>query len=122
MLAEDISIETTISQFLPGVPAAALTLTGRRLELDGGACLSASGRIATSPIEDQKLPAFDGRLECRNGQLHAIFASAGDAYSFSVAIDLTAKTPSSKVINANPATSLWLAAMGIPVAAPEVAP
>ncbi|MDP3492655.1 MAG: type II secretion system protein N [Hyphomonadaceae bacterium] len=122
MIAEDIAITTTVSRFLPSLPAAALTLTGGRLELDGGACLSAGGQIATSPMDDQKLPAFDGRLECRNGQLHAIFASAGDAYSFSLAIDLAAKTSSIKVISANPAASLWLAAMGVPVAAPEVAP
>lgn len=116
---ENATAEMALAAVLPGAPAGArVTLSDGSISLDGERCVSANGKIATDAIPAQGVPAFDGRLECRDGSLLVTAASIDGAHQITIRMSLNAEAQPA-VTEASPATQLWLAALGVPVGAPE---
>lgn len=113
-----IAADMSLASIVPGAPAnSRIHLSEGSIKLDGDRCVSANGKIATDAIPTQGVPPFDGRLKCQDGSLFVVAASGDGAHQVTIRMGLN-QTANPTVTEASPATQLWLAALGIPVAAP----
>lgn len=116
---EDVMAVVGLTSVLPGAPAGArLTLDNGAIALRGDQCVSASGRITTDAVASQSVPAFEGQLACKDGQVFATAASADGLHRLTIKMGLSGEAARPVVTEASAATQLWLAALGIPVASP----
>jgi len=117
---DGIAASMDLAALFSGAPAnKRLLLTDGSLTLKGERCISARGKIATDAIPAQGVPAFDGRLECRQGQVYATAVSADGLHSLTIRLEMTEHDGHPSVIQASAATQIWLASLGIPVGPPE---
>jgi hypothetical protein len=118
-VAERITASMDLAAVLPGAPAGArLRLDHGSITLKGDRCVSASGTINVNAVPTQAMPAFNGGLDCSGGALTASVASADSLHKLTLQVALSANSRP-VVTQASAASQLWLAAMGIPIAAPE---
>lgn len=116
---EDIAASVELATILPGAPAGArVRLDDGSIALEGDRCVSASGKVATDAAPAHGVPAFDGRLDCRDGQISVTVSSSDGVHQLTMRMAPGANTRP-VVTEASAATQLWLAALGIPIAATE---
>ena len=106
------------SIFSQALPAAMLRLTDVSLTLEGQSCRSAAGRVTTDEIKSIGVPSLDGTVACEKGQLLLSLASSNKSQSLKIAIDIAAAAPKADVVEADAATTIWLATMGISLPEP----
>lgn len=113
---ENIVGAVDLAAILPNAPPnARMKIDDGKITVDDHRCVTASGNVSTDAIPAQGLPAVVGQLECRDGHIIAMATSADRLHHLTIRISLSADTRPA-VIEASPATQLWLAALGIPVA------
>ncbi|OYX49988.1 MAG: hypothetical protein B7Y90_05680 [Alphaproteobacteria bacterium 32-64-14] len=122
-VVENVTASADLAALLPGALAGVhLDIREAGITLDGGWCVAAHGEVAIDAIPAQGVPAFDGRLACRNGLIESVLASPDGLHRLTISMTAGASDADPVVTEASPATQLWLAALGIPFMSPEVAP
>lgn len=107
-----------LSRLFPQAPSGAmLQLTDGALNIEGSSCRGAKGRVTTDEIKTQRLPGLEGTVTCEKGGLIVSLASLDGSHNLKLAVDIGAAMPAALIVDADPATMAWLAAMEIPVAA-----
>ena len=122
-VVDDVTATSDLAALLPGALAGVhLAIREAGITVDGGRCVEAHGAVAIDAIPAQGVPAFDGRLACRNGRIETALASADELHRLTISMAAGASDTDPVVTEASPATQLWLAALGIPFTPPEAAP
>jgi len=114
---EDVSGNIRLSSiFSQAPPEAMLRITKGGLTLDGESCRTATGRVTTDAIKSFGVPSLEGTVACEKGQLTLSLVSSNKSQSLKIAVDITTSAPKAIVVEADQATTIWLATMGISLA------
>lgn len=96
---------------------AMLRLLEGRLDLDGGACSQASGRVSVDAAPQVGLPALTGELACKAGEIVVSVSTPAGGRAL-IAIPIESGRPPI-ALEASPELALALALLGVPVGGSE---